>query len=104
MAPGRYTVRLTVDGRSESAPLVVKMDPRVRTSADDLKALYATQAMMAASLDALAKADLAAHSVREQLDAPENVAHAAQFERFKAKLKILLDGTGPAAGETHARD
>ena len=97
VAPGRYTVRLTVDGRSESAALVVKMDPRVKTSPDDLQTLYATQATLAGSLDALAKADLAAHSVREQLDAPESEAHAAQFESFKAKLKILLDGTGPAA-------
>jgi hypothetical protein len=97
VAPGTYTVRLTAGGHSESAPLVVKMDPRVQTSVDDLKALYATQTMMAASLDTLAKADLAAHSVREQLDAPENAAHAAQFESFKAKLRTLLDGTGAAA-------
>lgn len=31
--PGRYTVRLTVDGRRVTQPLQVRMDPRVRTPA-----------------------------------------------------------------------
>src|SRR5258708_39108008 len=31
--PGRYTVRLTVDGRSPTQPLTLKMDPRVTTPA-----------------------------------------------------------------------
>jgi photosystem II stability/assembly factor-like uncharacterized protein len=30
--PGNYTVRLTIDGASSTRPLVVKMDPRVKTS------------------------------------------------------------------------
>jgi photosystem II stability/assembly factor-like uncharacterized protein len=46
-APGRYTVRLTVDGKSYTQPLILKMDPRVKTPALGLqqqftlsKALY----------------------------------------------------------------
>ena len=35
--PGAYTVRLTVDGKSYSQPLTVKMDPRVQISAAGLK-------------------------------------------------------------------
>ncbi|MCJ7628450.1 MAG: hypothetical protein MUO50_08695, partial [Longimicrobiales bacterium] len=35
--PGRYTLRLTVEGRSYSQTLTVKMDPRVRTPAADLQ-------------------------------------------------------------------
>ena len=30
--PGSYTVRLTVDGKTSTAPLTIKMDPRVKTS------------------------------------------------------------------------
>src|SRR6185503_19432174 len=30
-APGQYTVKLTVDGRSYTQPLTLKMDPRVKT-------------------------------------------------------------------------
>ncbi|HLG14809.1 MAG TPA: glycoside hydrolase [Blastocatellia bacterium] len=34
--PGNYTVRLTVGGRTFSQPLVLKMDPRVKTPAEGL--------------------------------------------------------------------
>ena len=36
VAPGMYTVKLTVDGKLSSFPLEVKMDPRVKTSMKDL--------------------------------------------------------------------
>ena len=32
-APGPYTVKLTVDGKSYTQPLTLKMDPRVKTPA-----------------------------------------------------------------------
>jgi len=35
--PGTYTVKLTVDGKTISQPLLVKMDPRVRTAAIDFQ-------------------------------------------------------------------
>jgi photosystem II stability/assembly factor-like uncharacterized protein len=35
--PGTYTVKLTADGKSVTQPLVVKMDPRVKTSAEGLQ-------------------------------------------------------------------
>jgi hypothetical protein len=35
--PGRYIVRLTVDGTSTERPIDVTMDPRVTASADDLR-------------------------------------------------------------------
>ena len=39
--PGRYQVRLTVDGRNLTAPLEVKLDPRVNVSAEDLEKQFA---------------------------------------------------------------
>ena len=36
VAPGQYTVRLTVDGKRHEQPLTVKMDPRVKTPAEGL--------------------------------------------------------------------
>ena len=39
--PGRYTVRLTVDGHRQTQPLVVKMDPRVQTSTAELERQFA---------------------------------------------------------------
>ncbi|MEO8681485.1 MAG: glycoside hydrolase [Vicinamibacterales bacterium] len=40
--PATYTVRLTVDGKAQTQPLVVKMDPRVKASAADLRLQYDT--------------------------------------------------------------
>ncbi|MDE3216157.1 MAG: hypothetical protein KGO03_07150, partial [Gemmatimonadota bacterium] len=36
VVPGRYTVRLTADGRTYSQPLTVTLDPRVRSTPADL--------------------------------------------------------------------
>jgi hypothetical protein len=89
VVPGTYTVRLTVDGKSETAPLTVKMDPRVHLSQVELETLHTAQATMAASLDTVAKADLEAHSVMEQIDA---VRDKTQLAPFVAALKAILDG------------
>jgi len=91
MLPGVYTVRLTVDGHSETQKLTVKMDPRVHTAAAELEALHAVQVRMAGSLDELAKADLAAHSVEEQLAAPENASLSAQLGAYSTAVKKVLD-------------
>ena len=56
-APGKYTVRLTVDGKTQAQPLMVKMDPRVKATAADLKLMYDTSraidAMLRRSANAL---------------------------------------------------
>ena len=97
--PGTYTVRLTADGRSESQTLLVKMDPRVHVSSADLETLHSAQVTMAASLDALAKADLEAHSVAEQLSDPQNRAIADKLAQFSAALNTLLSGSAPDAAK-----
>ena len=47
---------------------------------------------MAASLDALAKADLAAHSVQEQLADPANAALSQQLAPYAASIKRVVSG------------
>jgi hypothetical protein len=59
--PGRYTVRLTVDGAVTERPLDVRMDPRVNISADDL------QRQTDLSLTCY-RGYLAAQKVREAID------------------------------------
>jgi len=39
--PGTYTVRLTADGKSATQPLVVQLDPRVKTSREGLEQQFA---------------------------------------------------------------
>jgi photosystem II stability/assembly factor-like uncharacterized protein len=90
--PGEYTVRLTVDGHSETQTIAVKMDPRVHTSPSDLEALHTAQMTMAQALDAVAKADLAAHAVAEQINAPQNASLGSQLQPYKDALKLVLDG------------
>ena len=90
--PGDYTVRLTVDGHSETETVTVKMDPRVLVAPADLEARYAAQMAMAQTLDAVAKADLAAHAVSEQLDAPRNASLSSQLAPYKDALKAVLSG------------
>lgn len=97
VVPGVYTVRLTVDGKSETAPITVKMDPRVHMSQAELESLHAAQATMAASLDAIAKADLEAHSVLEQAKADQDQPRAAQLAPFHMALRVILEGTGSSA-------
>jgi len=40
--PGTYTVRLSVNGKSYTQPLTVKMDPRIKTPAAELQKQFAT--------------------------------------------------------------
>ncbi|HZO95190.1 MAG TPA: hypothetical protein VFB22_15700 [Candidatus Baltobacteraceae bacterium] len=47
--PGRYVVRVTIDGRSFDEPLVLRRDPRVRATDADLQAQY----VLARDVDAL---------------------------------------------------
>jgi photosystem II stability/assembly factor-like uncharacterized protein len=95
--PGTYSVRLTVDGKAETASLVVKMDPRVEASAADLEMLYKAQAGVAGSFDGLSKAVLAGHSLQGQLSAAANAAIADKLAPFQKELKTLLRGGGRGA-------
>jgi len=38
--PGRYTVKLTVDGRTLTQPLTLRMDPRIHLSSEQLRAQF----------------------------------------------------------------
>jgi len=38
--PGRYSVRLTVDGESQEQPFEIRMDPRIKASDEDLEAQF----------------------------------------------------------------
>jgi photosystem II stability/assembly factor-like uncharacterized protein len=51
VAPGRYTVRLTVGGQTLEQPLDVLQDPTTGASAEDLRAQLAFEAPIAADID-----------------------------------------------------
>ena len=51
--PGEYRVRLTADGKSYTAPLQLKMDPRVQVSMADLQKQFALQRDIQSQLNRL---------------------------------------------------
>ncbi len=95
VVPGEYRVRLLADGREATATLHVRMDPRVPASSDDLATLYRSQHALAALVERSAAADLAAHSIREQIAAVRRRLPAADptLDALDAAVAALLDGT-----------
>ncbi|HZR29413.1 MAG TPA: YCF48-related protein, partial [Terriglobales bacterium] len=95
VVPGQYTVRLTVNGRSMTSLLTVKMDPRVQVTIEALEQQFQLANKLAAMLSASSEAVLQIKSLRAQLktlsaQAPENLKEAvAQFDR---KLQQLAEG------------
>jgi hypothetical protein len=77
--PGIYTVKLSVDGKTYTQPLTIKMDPRVKTSAIELKKQY----------------DLSDKCYREfkQASTEANKLHSLQAQAEK----LLPNATGPLA-------
>ncbi len=99
--PGRYTVRLTVNGKSYQQPLDVRMDPRVKTSPADLKQILVMERQLAEWLErgAAALRDIA--TLREQLSmSKENAPRArqAEFDELDKAAAELAGGGGGAFG------
>jgi photosystem II stability/assembly factor-like uncharacterized protein len=91
--PGTYTVRLTVDGKSYTAPLTVKMDPRVHVTAGALAAQFAVETQLAASLTATSNALLEARSMQQQVAAaPADSTASTEIAAFKKQLTAIVEG------------
>lgn len=65
--PGNYTVKLTVDGKSYTQPLVLKMDPRIQTSLADLRMQYEMEMGAVEGMNESYEALEQVKSVRDQL-------------------------------------
>jgi photosystem II stability/assembly factor-like uncharacterized protein len=101
VAPGVYTVKLTVDGKSYTQPMTVKMDPRVKTPALGLqqqatlsKALYDGALDTQAALVALRNLRT---SVKVAQDAAGQNPVAKALAAFDAKA-VALEGVGGGGG------
>src|SRR4029077_3245781 len=65
--PGRYTVKLTAAGKTMSVPLVVKMDPRVKTSPADLERQFQLASKLAAGVGEFSTAVQRADDLQKQI-------------------------------------
>jgi len=79
--PGSYSVRLSIDDRTQTQPVTVRMDPRITVSDTDMRAWH-EQASLVERMEC--RADAAAAEVRD-LDA-----------RF---AKMIADGQSPREAE-----
>jgi hypothetical protein len=93
--PGRYTVRLTANGRTVTAPLTVTMDPRVQTPAAGLAQMFEVETRLAGMLDRSSVALLSARSLQAQLTAlgKETSATGGALAAMQRELTGLLEGT-----------
>jgi photosystem II stability/assembly factor-like uncharacterized protein len=65
--PGKYEVRLTVDGHTSSQPLTIAMDPRVQTPAADLAAQRDLYGKVSQALERATDAQEKLHAVTDRL-------------------------------------
>ncbi|HZT72562.1 MAG TPA: glycoside hydrolase [Terriglobales bacterium] len=93
--PGSYTVKLTVDGHTYSQPLVVRMDPRVRTPLAGLAAQYRLSEQMyravVASGQALEQLNALRRQIRERQSSASGAA-AAALAAFDRQAQALAGG------------
>jgi photosystem II stability/assembly factor-like uncharacterized protein len=84
--PGRYAVKLTVDGKSYTQPLTVKMDPRIKTSEGDLRKQFEMQAGSVEGMNESYEALAQVQSVRAQLKDRTGKAAKGPVARLIAAL------------------
>lgn len=83
--PGPYTVQLTVDGKQSTQPLTVAIDPRVKTSADELRKQYTLSRQVYDELMALESAAKDLRALRApRADASKTPAAGASGQSAKA--------------------
>src|SRR5713101_1662200 len=66
--PGKYQVRLTAEGKSQTAPLELKLDPRVNVSQSDLERQFKLQLDVRDQLNRVYEAVNQIQDVREQME------------------------------------
>ena len=92
-APGAYTVRLTVGGKSYTQPITLKLDPRIKTAALGLAQLTSLTTEMYDG----AKNVRAAYDRARALVAALDNAQGADAAAFKAKIEEMAPAA-PAGG------
>jgi photosystem II stability/assembly factor-like uncharacterized protein len=93
--PGIYTVKFAAGGASFSEPLTVRMDPRVKTPPEGLRALFAMQTTLADRMTRSSEAVRQARGVHDQLEKLADRANGSTKETIEGlskKLNDLLEG------------
>ena len=102
--PGQYTVRLTADGHSDTAPLTVKMDPRVKTPFSGLAQAFQMEMRLVSMMDSSYTAIAEARALNDdlaKLSKQASGALAAPVAALKKKVAEVLNAPESPAG-SHA--
>jgi photosystem II stability/assembly factor-like uncharacterized protein len=104
--PGRYTVRLTANGKSQTAALTVKMDPRVKTPAPGLEKKFEVETQLASLVSQTSLAAQQATSIDVQLrKRSEQLKVAGEaVQTFQEKLASLLGNAAPFGAPAEAAE
>jgi len=102
VVPGRYSAKLTAGGKTMSVPLVVKMDPRVKTSTADLERQFQLAAKLAAGIGEVSAAVQQADDLQKQIaarskEAAGNAEVAAALAELEKKVSAAA-GSGAGGG------
>lgn len=89
--PGNYTVRLTVNGKSFTQPLIVKMDPRVHATSADLQEQFALSMRVAAMIERDFTAIAEARALHVQLDSAKSRATNPKVRASIDSLDARID-------------
>jgi photosystem II stability/assembly factor-like uncharacterized protein len=94
--PGNYTVRLTAHGKNDTQPLIVKMDPRVKTPQDALVRQFELASKLSARQGEVSAAMQQIGELRKQIEtrkkeAGEKAEAVKALEELNQKLDALTE-------------
>src|SRR5260370_5456871 len=97
--PGKYTAKLTVEGKTYTQPLAVKMDPRIKTSEADLYKQFEMEAGAVEGMNESYEALRQVQSLRAQIKDRAGKAKGALADSISAleKQAAELEGASQSA-------
>jgi len=96
--PGNYTVKLTVNGKSYSQPLVVKADPRLKTTREEFVRQFDLSSSLVAKLGKIEVAISQAEALKSQVEGRK------QSAKDDAELRQALEGFAKHLDSLSGRD
>jgi photosystem II stability/assembly factor-like uncharacterized protein len=106
VVPGTYTVKLTVDGKTQTQTLKIIMDPRSAATAAELEQQYELGQKMFTEATRMRQAVAEIHSVESRLTtaaeklSTEQLQLKASVTEEQATIKKILAGTGSHTGDS----
>jgi photosystem II stability/assembly factor-like uncharacterized protein len=90
--PGQYSVRLTVNGQTFSESLTVTMDPRVKTSREELALEFQKQQLLAGMMTQNTEAVMQARALHDQVQKLSGKAPAASTDNSASSSTGKISG------------